>query len=101
MLRRVFAAAGMGLALLLMLGAFDTADAKRSGARSYHGGHVRAFSGRSAHRHVRVRRLAVGVPLVYGAYSYGNGCHWLKRRALATGSGYWWDRYYACLDGYY
>jgi hypothetical protein len=23
----------------------------------------------------------------------------LKRKALVTGSGYWWDRYYACLSG--
>ena len=32
---------------------------------------------------------------------YGSGCEWLRRRAAYTGSGYWWDRYYACVNGYY
>jgi hypothetical protein len=44
----------------------------------------------------------VGVPIIYGVYYYYYGdCDWLRRRALATGSGYWWDRYYACVyNGY-
>jgi hypothetical protein len=37
-----------------------------------------------------------GLPL----YSYGGGCGWLYRNAVATGSDYWWDRYYQCT-GYY
>lgn len=34
----------------------------------------------------------------YGSYGYGYGdeCGWLRRRALATGSGYWWSRYEEC-----
>jgi hypothetical protein len=40
----------------------------------------------------------------YGWYGwpsyYGGGCGWLYRRALATDSPYWWDRYYECI-GYY
>jgi hypothetical protein len=40
----------------------------------------------------------------YGWYGwpgyYGGGCGWLYRRAIATGSPYWWDRYYDCI-GYY
>ena len=28
------------------------------------------------------------------------GCGWLYRRAVRTGSGYWWDRYEACRYGY-
>jgi len=44
----------------------------------------------------------------YGWYSrpyfgygyYGGECGWLYRRAIATGSPYWWDRYYDCM-GYY
>lgn len=39
----------------------------------------------------------------YGAYNYGyygDGCQWLKRRAIYTGSGYWWRRYEACRYGY-
>jgi hypothetical protein len=40
----------------------------------------------------------VGVPIIYGGYYYYYGdCGWLRRRALATGSLYWWDRYYACV----
>jgi hypothetical protein len=53
-----------------------------------------------------VRRVFVGVPLVYGAYGYGygygyGGCRWLRYRALETGSRYWWARYYDCINGYY
>ena len=43
----------------------------------------------------------VGGPTsAYGAYYYGNGCSWLRYRALETGSRYWWSRYYACVNGY-
>ena len=27
-------------------------------------------------------------------------CSWLRRRALETGSPYWWRRYRACRGGY-
>ena len=37
----------------------------------------------------------------YFGYGYhGGGCGWLYGQAVATGSPYWWDRYYACI-GYY
>jgi hypothetical protein len=39
----------------------------------------------------------------YPYYSYGyygGGCGWLYRNAVATGSPYWWNRYYQCT-GYY
>jgi hypothetical protein len=42
-----------------------------------------------------------GVPFVYGYYGYGNSCYWLKRRAIRTGSHYWWRRYRACRYGWY
>ncbi len=48
-----------------------------------------------------------GAPFVgYGAYYYGGGghyegCGWLRRRALATGSRYWWARYEDCVDDNY
>jgi hypothetical protein len=32
----------------------------------------------------------------YGYSSYYGSCHWLKVRAIRTGSDYWWDRYHAC-----
>ena len=31
----------------------------------------------------------------YNGYYYGD-CGWLRRRAVATGSSYWWDRYRLC-----
>ena len=48
-----------------------------------------------------------GYPFVgYGAYydgdgGYSEGCGWLRRRALATGSRYWWARYEDCVDDNY
>ena len=34
------------------------------------------------------------------SYSYGGGCSWLYRKAVATGSDYWWNRYYQCTGSY-
>jgi hypothetical protein len=67
-------------------------------APRYDGGrrHAGRFHGR--------RLLYGGVPLAYGAYYYGyrnDGCGYLLRRAEATGDPYWWDRYNACINGYY
>jgi len=37
-----------------------------------------------------------GLPFwFYGGYYYGD-CDWLYRRAVETGSAYWWDRYDQC-----
>lgn len=62
------------------------------------------FYGRSAgnygHRHRgnrHFRSFAFYGPAVYG---YGDGCGWLRRRAVETGSPYWWERYQACRGGY-
>lgn len=80
-----------------------------------HIGPGRGFRGGSAFRgvgrghghhghHHHHRRFYYAAPFVgYGAYygdSYygGSGCGWLRRRAEATGSGYWWSRYEECLD---
>jgi hypothetical protein len=126
MTKRLVALAAGTLAVLLISSTFDPADARRGGGggRGYSGGHARAFSGRAfsaprfyggssyraysfagprVHRHRHFRRgIAVGVPLAaYGAYYYTSSCDWLRRKAYYTGSGYWMDRYYACLDGYY
>lgn len=35
----------------------------------------------------------------YGAPIYYSSCGWLYRKAIASGSPYWWDRYYACRGG--
>jgi hypothetical protein len=62
---------------------------------------VRQFSSArrfSVHHHRHHRRFAFVD--VY-PYTYGDDCYWLKRRALYSGSAYWWRRYYACRHGYY
>jgi len=40
----------------------------------------------------------------YGAYSgydygYASSCGWLRRKAIHTGSPYWWKRYHYCIYG--
>ncbi len=52
--------------------------------------HRRRFRRHRFHRHRYYR---------YGYYR--NRCHWLKVRALVTGSSYWWHRYYRCRYYYY
>jgi hypothetical protein len=128
MTRKLLALAAGALAVLLISSTFDAADAKSrggwgggggkfygggggharsfGGARFYGGGssyRAYSFAGPRIHRHRHFRRgIAVGVPLAaYGAYYYTSSCDWLRRKAYYTGSGYWMDRYYACLDGYY
>jgi hypothetical protein len=120
------ALAGTALALVLVAGTFDTAQAGRRGGFHFGGGKfvgggrpfvARPFAGprlyagprfyKGAHwayhrpfkhrRHFR-RHIFVGVPFAYGAYYYGYGsCRWLRIRALETGSRYWWARYYDCI----
>ena len=51
--------------------------------------------------HFHNRFVAVGFGWWPGYYDYGygyGGCGWLYRRAVVTGSPYWWDRYYACAS---
>jgi hypothetical protein len=118
--RKLFALAAGALAVLFVMSTFDAAEARNyrsGGARAFHGGgHARAFSGRAFrgprgsyayrsgggrfHHRGYGRGFAVGIPLAYGAYYYGSGCDWLRRRAAITGSRYWWNRYQACIDGY-
>ena len=107
---KLVALGGAALALLMVSSLFDPADAhRRSGGGGGGGGPRVAYSGGGhihsghGHRHVHRfhrHRFIVGAPFVYGAYYYGDGCHWLWRNAQETGSRYWWSRYYACLDGY-
>ena len=53
------------------------------------------FKHKHAFRHHK-RIIVVG----YNDYGYADDCYWLKRKALYTGSGYWWSRYHACVQGY-
>jgi hypothetical protein len=99
-----------GVAVLAMLAIAGTSNP----AEARHGGHgmgggrgwaphfsgARSFGGP---RHFAVRRFHHRRFAVVGgyAYGYGDGCYWLRRRALYTGSPYWWRRYAACRHGYY
>lgn len=64
----------------------------------------RKFAGKHHrfHKHRKFNRFAFyGGPAYYAYYDSGYGCGWLYRRAVRTGSPYWWRRYYACRDGHY
>jgi len=51
--------------------------------------------------HFRNRRFFfVGGYPYYYPYDYYGDCYWLRRRAIVTGSPYWWSRYNACLSYY-
>jgi hypothetical protein len=47
------------------------------------------------HRHFFIAAVPYFYDDDYGYYD--GGCGWLYRRAIATGSSYWWRRYRACL----
>jgi hypothetical protein len=66
------------------------------GSRTYA---YNSYGNHRHHRHFRGRSFAYGYPYVDGYYAYSDGCYWLRRRALSTGSSYWWNRYYDCTNG--
>ena len=71
--------------------------AKSYGSGPSHG-YAKPRHGRHHHKHHRFFAFA---PYGYDdSYGYGDGCYWLKNRAIYTGSDYWWNRYYNCLNGY-
>jgi hypothetical protein len=114
MTRKMLALGSAALAALMLTAGMSTADARgghHGGHHGYSGRHgytgPRSFGprhsgprfyGRGHHRH-HGRGFIIGAPFVYGGYSYYGygGCEWLRRRAIATGSPYYWDRYYACI----
>ena len=69
------------------------------GGRHHGGPRIHSGSRHSGHRHHRRHWGGyVGAPFIYyGSDYYYNDCNWLRRRALRTGSPYWWDRYYSCI----
>jgi hypothetical protein len=71
---------------------------KGIGPRGYHGPH--GFPGH-AYRHHGHRFYPYGYGFLpyyyYGGDGYYDDCAWLRRRAIATGSPYWWRRYEACI----
>ena len=102
------AAAGM----LILCAAFDPAEARRGGGGGRGGGKIsgghHVGGGRSissnprhmSHHHGRPVRHRRGFASTHPVYA-ADSCAWLRRRALRTGNPYWWDRYDACLYGYY
>ena len=64
-----------------------------SANRPHFGKHVR-------HHHHKHRRVFAFAPY-YADYGYSDECYWLKSRAIYSGSSYWWNRYYDCINGYY
>jgi len=65
------------------------------GHRRHHYRPGRGFRPNHVRRHGR-HFVWGGLPFwFYGGYYYGD-CDWLYRRAIATGSAYWWDRYDSC-----
>jgi hypothetical protein len=84
------------------------------GARMYGGPRHRGWAGgggwnggRGHHHHYGGGPRFRGYLPYYGYYPYYDDyafsdfddCSVLRRRALATGSRVWWNRYYACIDG--
>ena len=69
-------------------------DWNRGGKQGY------AWKG-NKQRHYRYLYPSIGLGLAYGAYNYGDECGWLYRRAQATGSPYWWQRFQECRYSYY
>ena len=60
--------------------------------------HGRHHEGREHHGYSYGHRYhRNGIVLRFGD-SGGGGCYWLKRRALDTGSRYWWHRYNECRN---
>jgi hypothetical protein len=105
---KLLASGVAALALLALASASAPANAHGHGGHG-HGGSgsapyssaVRQFSspGHVGVHHFRHHRRFAFVG-VY-PYAYDGDCYWLRRRALNTGSSYWWRRYYACRHGYY
>jgi hypothetical protein len=117
--KHMTALGAVALALLMVSALSFPVEARHGGGggggRGGHGwsGHGGGWSGHHgvqghrsngaphAHRHFHHRGFrGRGFDGPYYDYGYYGGCSWLRRQALYTGSGYWWNRYYACLGDY-
>lgn len=63
----------------------------------------------AGHKHKHFGKVGVGIvlggPIVYGGYGYHGyhghrRCSWLYRKAMDTGSRYWWNRFHQCRYGW-
>lgn len=64
-----------------------------------HGIHRGGFEFNEHHGRRRFHGPRFYVAPVYSYRAYDDGCYWLKRKALNTGSRYWWHRYNECRWG--
>lgn len=72
----------------------------RNGSASNNERMSRSFSNerrRDADNRRHHRRNGVGVTFGYDSGDYSGSCRYYQRRAVATGSGYWWRRYHRCI----
>jgi hypothetical protein len=69
---------------------------EQSGPRAY--GYRDGGAHRRAHRH-RGRVRIYGDYGYYPSYGYYGSCEYYRRRAISTGSRYWWQRYRECRRG--
>jgi hypothetical protein len=95
------------LGMLAFASTFQPAQARPGGGHfhggHFHGGHFHGGGQRFGFHHHRFHRFhRHNRFVIVGAYPYyyDDGCYWLRRRALYTGSPYWWRRYNACTYGY-
>lgn len=100
---KLLAVLGAAASLFVLLAAASQpADARRGhgGHGGWHGGGVRVVvGGYRPYRPAYVYRPAYRPVYVASPYYYRpyyDDCGWLKRRAIHTGSPYWWHRYRAC-----
>jgi hypothetical protein len=94
---------------LTLGGVASTASAAPAGRHQSHYGNSvvlarhfehRNFSNRHYQsRHFEHRRHFRRGPVLYFGSGNNNGCYWLKRKALNSGSRYWWHRYNECRWG--
>ncbi len=68
---------------------------RRHGIYGGHGFRRHGFYGGGFRRHHYRPRIYIAP-----SYGYYNSCRWLKRKALYTGSHYWWRRYQHCRRGW-
>ena len=112
MSKKLLACAAGALGLMLASSTFQPAAAKSHGGNSYggksyshvghvgHVGHPFVNKARFVHDRRFRRHHHNRIFVAYSDYGYANDCYWLRRKALYTGSSYWWNRYYACTSGY-
>lgn len=102
-------ATGIATAVEKPSGVISVRRGHRGGFRAHRG--VRSYGYRSyrprhvyrGYRHVyrpRIRPYVYYSAPYYSHRYYGSSCYWLKRKALRTGSRYWWRRYNACRYGW-